>query len=146
WAEEYGQLLDRLADGQLRQAAEMKVQGYKAEEIAERLGLARRTVHRKTNLIRKAWLGEARPRMEISPPQPGPCRLRLTSAGTRPATASRKPGRTGRGRVSRTTWPRCPSQTAYHSSGNYWRWKSSCAATAARGRRRRNTTGGSGNT
>src|SRR5262249_54078000 len=56
WAEEYNQLLDRLGDGTLRQVAELKVQGYKVEEIAERLGLARRTVHRKIHLIRKVLL------------------------------------------------------------------------------------------
>jgi DNA-directed RNA polymerase specialized sigma24 family protein len=61
WAEEYGRRLDRLGDGTLRQVAELKVQGYKVEEIAERLGLAQRTVHRKVNLIRKVWLSEVRP-------------------------------------------------------------------------------------
>jgi hypothetical protein len=61
WAEEYGRLLGRLGDGTLRQVAELKVQGYKVEEIAERLGLARRTIHRKIDLIRKVWLAEARP-------------------------------------------------------------------------------------
>ena len=60
WAEEYGRLLDCLGDGTLRQVAELKVQGYKVEEIAERLGLARRTVHRKIHLIRKVWLAEGR--------------------------------------------------------------------------------------
>jgi DNA-directed RNA polymerase specialized sigma24 family protein len=61
WAEEYGRLLDRLGDGTLRRVAELKVQGYKVEEIAGRLGLAQRTVHRKIHLIRKVWLSEARP-------------------------------------------------------------------------------------
>jgi DNA-directed RNA polymerase specialized sigma24 family protein len=61
WAEEYGRLLDRLGEGTLRQIAELRVQGYTVEEIAERLGLARRTVHRKIDLIRKAWLAEVRP-------------------------------------------------------------------------------------
>src|SRR5262245_34625747 len=60
-AEEYGRLLDRLGDGALRQVAELRVQGYTVEEIAERLGLARRTVHRKIHLIRKVWLAEVRP-------------------------------------------------------------------------------------
>src|SRR5262249_25282718 len=61
WAEEYGRLLDCLGDGTLRQVAELRVQGYTVEEIAERLGLARRTVHRKIDLIRKVWLAEGRP-------------------------------------------------------------------------------------
>jgi DNA-directed RNA polymerase specialized sigma24 family protein len=60
WAEEYGRRLDHLGDGTLRQVAELRVQGYKVEEIAERLGLAQRTVHRKIRLIRKVWLAEAR--------------------------------------------------------------------------------------
>jgi DNA-directed RNA polymerase specialized sigma24 family protein len=61
WAEEYARLLDRLGDATLRQVAELKVQGYTVEEIAGRLGLARRTVHRKLHLIRKVWLAEDRP-------------------------------------------------------------------------------------
>jgi hypothetical protein len=61
WAEGYGRLLDCLGDETLRQVAELKVQGYKVEEIAERLGPARWTVHRKIHLIRKAWLAEVRP-------------------------------------------------------------------------------------
>jgi DNA-directed RNA polymerase specialized sigma24 family protein len=61
WAEEYGRLLDRLGDGILRQVAELRVQGYNVEEIAGRLGLARRTIHRKIHLIRRVWLREARP-------------------------------------------------------------------------------------
>jgi DNA-directed RNA polymerase specialized sigma24 family protein len=61
WAEQYERLLDSLGDGTLRQVAELKVQGYKVEEIAEQLGLARRTVHRKIDLIRKTLLAEVRP-------------------------------------------------------------------------------------
>jgi DNA-directed RNA polymerase specialized sigma24 family protein len=60
WAEEYERLLDRLGDETLRQVAELRVCGYTVEEIAERLGLARRTVHRKIDLIRKVWLAEVR--------------------------------------------------------------------------------------
>ena len=61
WAEEYERLLGRLGEETLRQVAELRVQAYKVEEIAEKLGLARRTVHRKINLIRKVWLAEVRP-------------------------------------------------------------------------------------
>jgi DNA-directed RNA polymerase specialized sigma24 family protein len=61
WAEEYERLLGLLGDGTLRQVTELKVQGYKVEEIAGRLGLARRTIHRKIHLIRKVWLAEGRP-------------------------------------------------------------------------------------
>jgi DNA-directed RNA polymerase specialized sigma24 family protein len=58
WAEEYEQLMDRLGDAVLRKVAEMSVQGYKIDEISQNLGLARRTIHRKLNLIRKIWLAE----------------------------------------------------------------------------------------
>jgi DNA-directed RNA polymerase specialized sigma24 family protein len=58
WAEEYERLLARLGDETLRQVAELRVQGYKIDEIAERLGLARRTIHRKLDLIRKMWMTE----------------------------------------------------------------------------------------
>jgi hypothetical protein len=61
WAEEYERLLGRLGDGTLGQVAELKVQGYTVEEIAERLGLARRTIHRKIHLIQKVRLAEVRP-------------------------------------------------------------------------------------
>jgi hypothetical protein len=61
WAEEYERPLGLLGDGVLRQVAELKVQGNTAEEIAGRLGLARRTIHRKVHLIRKVWLAEGRP-------------------------------------------------------------------------------------
>lgn len=60
WAEEYRRLLNSLGDRTLQNVAELRVQGYKLEEIAKRLGLARRTVHRKISLIRKLWLAEIR--------------------------------------------------------------------------------------
>jgi DNA-directed RNA polymerase specialized sigma24 family protein len=58
WAEEYERRLDRLGDETLRKVAELSVQGYKIDEIAENLGLARRTINRKLNLIRKMWLAD----------------------------------------------------------------------------------------
>jgi DNA-directed RNA polymerase specialized sigma24 family protein len=61
WAEECRRLLDRLGDATLRLVAELKVQGYNVAEIAQRLGVAQRTVHRKIHLIRKTWLAEVRP-------------------------------------------------------------------------------------
>jgi DNA-directed RNA polymerase specialized sigma24 family protein len=61
WAEEYARLLDRLDDATLRQIAELKVQGYKVDEIAQRMGVAQRTIHRKINLIQKVWSAEVRP-------------------------------------------------------------------------------------
>jgi DNA-directed RNA polymerase specialized sigma24 family protein len=61
WAEEYARLLDRLDDATLRHIAELKVQGYKIDEIAQRLGVAQRTIHRKINMIQKVWSAEVRP-------------------------------------------------------------------------------------
>jgi DNA-directed RNA polymerase specialized sigma24 family protein len=58
-AEEYHRRLDALGDEALRQVALWKMDGYTADEIAERLGCARRTVARRLDLIRKTWLAEA---------------------------------------------------------------------------------------
>lgn len=60
WVEEYEQLLKRLGDATLRKIAELSVQGYKVDEIAEQLGLARRTIHRKLDRIRAILLSEVR--------------------------------------------------------------------------------------
>ena len=54
WVEEYEWLLNDLHDPVLRRIAEMSVQRYTVEEIAETLGLAVRTIQRKLNLIRKS--------------------------------------------------------------------------------------------
>jgi DNA-directed RNA polymerase specialized sigma24 family protein len=54
WVEEYERLLNDLHDPVLRRIAEMSVQRYTVEEIAETLGLAVRTIQRKLNLIRKS--------------------------------------------------------------------------------------------
>jgi DNA-directed RNA polymerase specialized sigma24 family protein len=61
WAEEYERLLARLGDERLRHIAELNVQGYKIDEIADRLNLARRTIHRKLDIIRKTWEEELPP-------------------------------------------------------------------------------------
>ena len=55
-AEECRRLLDALEDESLRQVALARLEGYTNEEIAERLGCARRTVARRLDLIRKTWL------------------------------------------------------------------------------------------
>jgi DNA-directed RNA polymerase specialized sigma24 family protein len=60
-AEEYHRRLDTLGDESLRQVALWKMDGYTVDEIAERLGCARRTVARRLDLIRKTWLAEAAP-------------------------------------------------------------------------------------
>jgi DNA-directed RNA polymerase specialized sigma24 family protein len=57
-AEETGRLLDRLGDEQLRQIALDRMEGYTTDEIAARLGCARRTVARRLDLIRQLWTEE----------------------------------------------------------------------------------------
>jgi DNA-directed RNA polymerase specialized sigma24 family protein len=59
WAEQYERLLNKLDDATLRTIAELRVQAYSIDEIAERLGLARRTVHRKLHLMRSILHAEA---------------------------------------------------------------------------------------
>ena len=58
-AEETGRLLGRLGDDQLRQIALDRMAGYTTEEIADRLGCARRTVARRLDLIRQTWSEES---------------------------------------------------------------------------------------
>ncbi len=60
-AEEYGRRLNGLPDESLRLVALMKMEGYTNEEIADRLGCGPRTITRKLNVIRKAWLAEEPP-------------------------------------------------------------------------------------
>ena len=57
-AEETRRLLGRLGDDQLRQIALDRMEGYTTEEIADRLGCARRTVARRLDLIRQTWSEE----------------------------------------------------------------------------------------
>jgi DNA-directed RNA polymerase specialized sigma24 family protein len=57
-AEEYRRLLDGLGDEALRRVALDRMDGYTNDEIAARLGCARRTVARRLDLIRKIWLAE----------------------------------------------------------------------------------------
>jgi DNA-binding CsgD family transcriptional regulator len=61
WAEQYARLFSRLGDQTLRQIAELRVQGHTVDEIAEKLNIARRTVHRKLDLIRKILAAEIAP-------------------------------------------------------------------------------------
>ncbi|WP_020465868.1 ECF-type sigma factor [Singulisphaera acidiphila] len=58
FAEEYERLLNALDDDSLRQVALDRMEGYTNDEIAERLGCARRTVARRLDLIRKIWSEE----------------------------------------------------------------------------------------
>ncbi len=60
-AEEFRCLLDGLDDGELRQIAICKMEGYTNAEIAAKLGCAEPTVERRLRLIRKTWKLEAGP-------------------------------------------------------------------------------------
>jgi DNA-directed RNA polymerase specialized sigma24 family protein len=60
-AEECVHRLQGLPDESLRQVAVLKMEGYRNEEIADRLGCGLRTVGRKLEVIRNAWLDEAPP-------------------------------------------------------------------------------------
>ena len=57
-ADETAHLLDRLGDDALRQIALWRMEGYSSDEIADRLGCARRTVARRLDLIRQIWDAE----------------------------------------------------------------------------------------
>jgi DNA-directed RNA polymerase specialized sigma24 family protein len=57
-AEECARRLEGLPDDSLRQVALLKMEGYRNEEIAARLGCGLRTVARRLEVIRKAWLDE----------------------------------------------------------------------------------------
>jgi DNA-directed RNA polymerase specialized sigma24 family protein len=58
-AEEYGALLRRLGDSDLETIAMLRMEGYTVEEIAQKLGLAARSIKRKLALIRTIWKMEA---------------------------------------------------------------------------------------
>jgi DNA-directed RNA polymerase specialized sigma24 family protein len=57
-ADETAHLLDRLGDEALRQIALWRMEGYTSDEIADRLGCARRTVARRLELISQIWRAE----------------------------------------------------------------------------------------
>lgn len=48
-------LLQKLPDDQLRQIAIMRMDGYLVDEIAGRLGISKRAIERRLQLIRKVW-------------------------------------------------------------------------------------------
>ena len=60
-AEECQRLLAQLGEGDLREVAILKMEGYSNEEIAAKLGCVPRTVERKVALIRSLWEGYAPP-------------------------------------------------------------------------------------
>jgi RNA polymerase sigma factor (sigma-70 family) len=55
FADEYRRLFEALSDEELRRIAVWKLEGHSVDEIAARLGCARRTVARRLELIRKLW-------------------------------------------------------------------------------------------
>lgn len=57
--EECQRLIELLPDEVLQEVVRRKLAGYTTVEIAERLGVAPRTVERKTELVRKIWIEEA---------------------------------------------------------------------------------------
>lgn len=57
-AEEQQRLLDALGDDTLRHVALWKLEGWNGQEIAQKLGLTRRSVERKLERIRELWKGE----------------------------------------------------------------------------------------
>ena len=56
--EEYQRLMRALDDDRLRAIAQWKLEGHRNEEIADRLGLACRSIERKLQRIRQIWEGE----------------------------------------------------------------------------------------
>jgi DNA-directed RNA polymerase specialized sigma24 family protein len=56
--EEYQRLMRVLDDDRLRTIAQCKLEGHRNEEIAERLGLACRSIERKLQRIRQVWEAE----------------------------------------------------------------------------------------
>jgi DNA-directed RNA polymerase specialized sigma24 family protein len=60
-AEEFRRLLGKLGDGEMRQIAIWKMEGYTNAEIAARIDYAIPTVERRLRLIRKTWESEGDP-------------------------------------------------------------------------------------
>jgi RNA polymerase sigma factor (sigma-70 family) len=54
-AEQFEVMLGKLPEAELRQVARLRLEEYTTEEIADRLGIAERTVRRKLVLIRSYW-------------------------------------------------------------------------------------------
>ena len=64
-AEQYRQLLGKLADESLRAVAVWKLEGHTNEEIATRLGCTIRTVCRRLALIRDIWETDPQPAQDV---------------------------------------------------------------------------------
>jgi DNA-directed RNA polymerase specialized sigma24 family protein len=74
-ADEVRRLLGLLEDGDQRIIAQMKLECYSNEEIANKLGCALRTVERKLGIVRKVWNEESplESKTEPSPWTSDPC-------------------------------------------------------------------------
>ena len=57
-SEQLGDLLQRLPNGELRDVASAKLDGYSNREIADQIGKSVPTVERKLRLIREFWSGQ----------------------------------------------------------------------------------------
>src|SRR5262249_47997000 len=105
-AEAYRRLLDCLPDAELRSLAVWKMEGDSVEELTQKLNCSPRSVKRMTRLIREGWQrevegGASRPRCPTTP-----CPCRPSSACTRPAGTSRRPGEADpRARVAEDSRP-----------------------------------------
>jgi len=60
-AEQHHQLLQALEDDTLRKIALWKMEGWTGQEIADKLGITRRSVERKVERIRERWKAELNP-------------------------------------------------------------------------------------
>lgn len=58
-------LLDQLPDEQLRQIAVMRMEGFLVDEIAGLLGVSKRAIERRLQLIRKTWTEQAEEPPEV---------------------------------------------------------------------------------
>jgi DNA-directed RNA polymerase specialized sigma24 family protein len=59
--EEFLERLDALGDERLREVVVMRMEGYTDDQIAERLGVTRRSVQRRLKLVREEWMKENGP-------------------------------------------------------------------------------------
>lgn len=56
--EDFKNYMDLLNDETLRAIAILRIEGYSVDEIADRVGCAKRSVERRLNLIRKTWTNQ----------------------------------------------------------------------------------------
>ena len=73
-AEECQRLLGQLSQGDLREVAVLKMEGYSNEEVAAKLGCVPRTIERKVALIRTLWEDPVGPERPLAQPDEHPRR------------------------------------------------------------------------